>query len=107
MVATLLEHARKVVPGREAAVTGIAASVTGLLLGVCILCASLLPTKWSVLLLGACVVPFAMMVVPNVRRLLLIIIVLDTLIPVDISLRYREWFDTLGGLATSRRPQPA
>jgi len=98
VVATLLEHARKVVPGREAAVTGIAASVTGLLLGVCILCASLLPTKWSVLLLGACVVPFAMMVVPNVRRLLLIIIVLDTLIPVDISLRYREWFDTLGGL---------
>ncbi|MEM7034491.1 MAG: hypothetical protein AAF629_33430, partial [Chloroflexota bacterium] len=59
-------------------------------LGGYVLYAQTLSTKWLALTLMATVAPFAIMVFGEVRRLLLIVILIDIPFPLDTFIGYRE-----------------
>jgi putative inorganic carbon (HCO3(-)) transporter len=88
----------RVLISHERMVKGITVGAVGLLLGICVVITATLQFQWAVLLLGACALPFIAMIGQDIRQLLLTLIILENMFPVDINLRYREWYHTLGGL---------
>jgi hypothetical protein len=85
-------------PSRQNVLRTITVGIAGLVLGICVVFAATLQTQWAVLLLVACALPFLAMMVRDMRPLFLAVIVLENMFPVDINLRYREWYHMLGGL---------
>lgn len=74
------------------------AGVIGIVLGLCTLSISALPSRWAILLFLAVLSPFIAMIIGNVRRLLLAIIILDISFQLDINLGYQAEAAELGAL---------
>ncbi len=88
----------RALPDREAVLQALVVGGTGVALGICVLVAATFQAKWAFILVLTVLLPFIAMIAGNVRKLLLGIIILDTVFPVDINFRNREWLDQIGGL---------
>lgn len=76
----------------------IVVAAVGLGLGLYTLAVSYLPVKWMAMLVLAAICPFVVMILGNVRKWLLVIIMLDTSLQVDANLFYRTNLATLGAI---------
>jgi O-antigen ligase len=74
------------------------AGLAGTLLGIWILAAATLSSRWAPLLILAGIGPFVAMMVRDIRKLLLAVIILDIPLQLDTYLAYRAEISQLGAL---------
>lgn len=74
----------------------IIAALFGIGLGIYLLAAFSLPTKWSLIAIGGILAPFAVMVLGEVKRLCLALIFIDIPLHIDMNFVYRDDIAALG-----------